>query len=395
MGSAGRWNERPQAGIGALLVVDHTFEGRQAAVASGADPDLHDHGVALAGLQHDFAPLQAHADRPAGVVGQHRRPAAEINGGVLLAPETPAHGGLPHPHPVDGHPQHGVHVAAHGERRLHGSLHPHDPAGLRHGHDYIRLQIGVVQKGDLVGSLEDHLSLAKALRDVALAEFVVGKEVALFVNPGCILPHGRANVKDSRQRFVVHLDQIQCALSHFLGVGRHQGHRVTHKSDLVSADHRLIRNHRAKAVAARHIPGGQHRRHPRQSPGFFHPDPAEDRMRVGTAQDFPVQKSRLREIRAEQQLSGDFGQGVLAGHRLPDHAGAQRGHGGRLAGIAPFPGQHRGFLRLAALLLHGSILVAQPPVPAPGERSMGFLCRSPAPSGHHRSDIPFSGYAGA
>ena len=115
------------------------------------------------------------------------------------------------------------------------------------------------------------------------------KLVILPVNPGRIRREGRLGIRDHRQRFVVHLDQLHGGLGDLprpRGDYRQPISQVTH---LVPREDRLVLHHDADDLLAGNILRREHRLDPLQRLGRRCVNPEDSGVRVGGAEDFAIE----------------------------------------------------------------------------------------------------------
>ena len=182
-GGMDRCSGRNRQAVGAIgpCVADHAG-GHGHEMTVFVRPGFEDHleGVALGGHAKAFFPGE-HADhRPFKIIeGQTDKP---LNIQVQLGAEPPTRGRLNNADPIFRHPQQGNHLAVIVMGVLGGRDNHQLPVRCHVPGARVRFQIGMLQKGGLIGFFHHHGTLFKGFSGISLFDFSGKEQVSLFVN---------------------------------------------------------------------------------------------------------------------------------------------------------------------------------------------------------------------
>ena len=146
------------------------------------------------------------------------------------------------------------HRLLHVEGALHGAVDDDAARPVGQGDHAVRLDVGVLLVGRVVGPLDDHDAAAHhGDRGLAPPDLPVGHHLAR----GQRLLH----VEHGRQRLVVHHDRGQALPERLGGLGRHEGHRFAHVPHVLAGQDRPVGLDHRDEVLAGQVAGREHGAH--------------------------------------------------------------------------------------------------------------------------------------
>ena len=223
MGAGALQHRAAQGGVSAGVGDDLRHYALDDAVFIAAQSELHLHGVAL-GVDKDalgtgqldlYGPFGEIRDQSGVVLDSH----------VLLTAEAAAHQAVADLHLVGAQAQH-PHDLVLG---IVGALvrgEDHHAVFLRICHSALRLQKGVLRPGGGEPPGQNMLGFGDGQRGVSPLDVLVGQQVALLVDQGCVGEHGLPGAADHGKLLVIHLHQRLGLGQNFRSLGGHQANRI-------------------------------------------------------------------------------------------------------------------------------------------------------------------------
>ena len=310
--------EPADARIGAAVRNQFAMLRQQPTVCARAGPQPDLHGVAHVADGQDLVHPMDEFHRPPGLFREQNGAEVHRHGLLLAAREATADERLDDAHAarLDAEP-HGQlpphHVRAHlrGPERHLADVVPHADAGVRLEHSLLdglgfeSVLADVIRFGKRRLYITEMKNAARG--DVARGERVHLRRAGL---------HGCFGIEHRRQRFVLDLNQVERFFGRVLVDGRHRGDLVPDVTHGIDGERQVVAGLRKIAVPdVGKIASGHDRAHARQRGGPTGVDAHDPRMRVGAAQELPVQHPGHGDVVGVLGAAGGLEQGILLRRR--------------------------------------------------------------------------------
>ena len=341
-GHGARANRR--AGEGAGLVLEQDIGGDDRAVRLRAQLDLHDGAGGRTGGAEDLVTRHHDLHRRTGLLRQGQGHRLDIDRGLAAKSAADLGRGDPDVRCLDV--QNLGAIGADHELALAGGPDLALAVGAEAGDAGVRLDIALVNGRRDVAAFDDHVRRGEAAGKVAALQLHARGDVGGFIGLGLkaggearfvqqrrVRGHGRLDIGDMRQHFILHIDQGKRSIGDRRRDRRHRGHGVALVEHLV-AGHAVegnIANVRCTLTAGeflgsliREIRADDDRFHAGKRARLAGIDRDDARMGMRAAQDLADQLARHGEVRAVGRPSGN----------LVDTIGTRRARAHNSKGIA-------------------------------------------------------------
>jgi hypothetical protein len=266
--------------------------------------------VALGHDRHVLLAAEDQADRPARGDGQERHLGAGRGGSVLLAAEAAAGDGLDDAGFVQPASQRRGHGLLHVERALHGPV-DGGPGPLGDGDHAVRLDVGVLLVGRVVGRLDDDQVVpGEGRRHVPLHDSPLGQQLSP--------PGGLLGVEGRRQRLVAHVNRSEAVGQRLGGLRRHESDGLPHVTHLALGQDRPVLLDHGNEVLPRYVRGRDHRPHAGDAPGASEVQLGDPGAGMGRAERAADQGADVGEVLDVARSALDLVRGVRPPHALAD-----------------------------------------------------------------------------
>jgi len=260
-----------------------------------------------------------------------------LDGHILATAEGAADRRVDHPNSVLWHTKGVGNLSLIFVRPLPGDNNRDPALFVKIGEPGLRLQVGMLLPGNLVGGLDDHVGLQQSGLDIAAPDPVARHQVALKdqlrvlrdsgiirVQCGGFLTQRIARIRNYRQILILHLDESQCTLRGVLIGGNNSRHLISDKTHDIhpfllpggvgscrATEHGLVRVLQAVFVDG-HIERRQDSLDSGKRFGHSRVHPNHTRVRTPCIQQLHRQRAFLMEITRIERLTGHLLPGVEA-----------------------------------------------------------------------------------
>ena len=289
--------------VGAAVQDRVRVERLELPVPRGAEPVLHSHRVAAAVRVEDFLARVQDLHRATGPHREERDAELEVEG-LRLAAEGPSHGRLHDPHLRHVVVEHAREFALQVVRDLRGRPHLQHAIRVESRDRAVRLDRRVGRPVEVVLPFDRDVRRRHPRVHVPELEVDVLEDVAVRPRLARRVDGLRNGLGRQRllgreidgKRLVLDVDPLERRIRRVLVDRRHRRHRVADEAHLVDAERVLVAGPGDDPVRGRQVPSGDDTVHAIQRLGLARVDGDDSGVRLGGAEDLPVQQPRQDDV---------------------------------------------------------------------------------------------------